>query len=893
LSTLDTSEATRVSERDDESDPFPGEKPDGDRPPRPIPKPRKKKRAKRTWARTWAPRIGVAILGLLVAGALVLVLVLRHYEADLPPTRDLRSYSPPQVTRILARDGTTLGEMFVERRTVVAIQNVPDVMKKAVLAAEDAHFYEHAGLNYLGMLRALAHNVTAPGSLQGGSTITQQVVKNVLLTPERTFSRKAKEVILARRIETELSKEEILELYLNHIYFGHGRYGVEEASRYYFGKTVSALTLAEAATLAGIVKGPSIYSPRVSLSRALQRRTFVLDQMAQKGFARLEDVQAATKEPIVLAPESDPSSDLAPEAVDEVRRVLSDLLGTAGEHGGYTVTTTIDPVMQAAARAAVRKNLDDYGVRHKLTAPLQKKKGDPTPTSDGVKGAPHVVLAEVIAADDEKSTLTVRAGKVTATVDLKEAARYNPKKLAASEFAEVGKTLRVSLSGLPEVPAEGDGGGRPVIVDPPPAKAVAVHARLELGPEGALIAVDVKTREILALVGNYEAVRGGLDRATRASRQPGSTFKPLVYSYAIHTRTMTPATLLETDPTQVAGYKPGLLAADESAARLPKRMREALSKSINVAAVWSIQRAGPANVAKWAAALGIESKLGSDLSLALGAYEVTPREMVGVYATWAAGGEHQAPVLITKIVGPNGVEIALPEREAPRRVMEEAEAYVVTSLLTSVIDSGTGTRAKVLGRPIAGKTGTSNRAKDAWFVGYSADIACAVWTGYDDGFPLGAAEAGASAALPAFVEFMRAAHKNKSVTAFHEPPGVVRRKIDPETGLLAYEGQENALEEVFLSGTEPTEIASPDAGADGGETPDGGAADVDAGGTSRDVEDAGAPAANASAPATTASATSAPSANARAEDAGLPPLPAPLLPVRSSTGAGSHEPPPF
>lgn len=865
-----------MSGEDGEDDPRPRATPEGDAPRRPsadgaAPRP-KKKRRRRSRARVWLPRLAVALLGALVAAALALVLVLRHYESDLPAVADLRAYNPPQVTRILARNGAPIGEMFVERRTVVSIAAVPDVMRKAVLAAEDARFYEHAGLNYLGMLRALAHNVTNPGSLQGGSTITQQVVKNVLLSPERTFSRKAKEVILARRIEQTLSKDELLELYLNHIYFGHGRYGIEEASRHYFGKSVGDLRLAEAATLAGIVKGPSIYSPRVSMARALGRRTFVLDQMAQKGFASAADVEAAKKEPITLSQDHDVSSDLAPEVVEEVRKKLVELVGPAGERGGFTVTTTIDPEVQAAARAAVRKNLDDYAARHKLVAPFTKRKGDPKPTEEPIKGGTRSVTAEVIAADDAKGTLTVRAGKVTAALDTRDA-RYNPKKLKPSELAEIGKALRVSLSGLPDEGDGGEGGGRATAGEAP-AKVTPVTARLDLGPEGALVAVDVRTREILALVGNYGAVRGGFDRATRAARQPGSTFKPLVYSYAVATRTMTPATLLETDPTQVAGYKPGLLAADESAARQPKRMREALAKSINVAAVWTIQRAGAANVAKWAAAHGITSKLGPDLSLALGAYEVTPREMVAVYATWAAGGEYQAPVLITKITGPNGAEIALPERAAPRRVMEEDQAYVVTSLLTSVVNEGTGARAKSLGRPIAGKTGTSNRAKDAWFVGYSADVACAVWTGFDDGTPLGAGESGAQAALPAFVELMRAAHKGRPATAFREPPGIVRKKIDPETGLLAYEGQENALEEVFLAGTEPIDVASPDAGADAGagngeETPE---------------ADAGAPVAEMDAGSLVPESP--------APDAGQPPLPAPLLPVKSSSPP-AQEPPPF
>lgn len=861
-----------MSEREDAIEPRPREAPGAGRAPRPD---RRRRRPRQSWARRWLPRFAVALLGALVAAALALVLVLRHYEEDLPSVAELRGYNPPQITRVLARDGTELGEMFVERRTVVAIDSVPDVMKKAVLAAEDAHFYEHDGLNYLGMLRALAHNVTRPGSLQGGSTITQQVVKNVLLTPERTFSRKAKEVILARRIEQTLSKDEILELYLNHIYFGHGRYGIEEASRFYFGKSVGQLELPEAALLAGIVKGPSVYSPRVSIARATARRRFVLKQMAEKGFAPAAAVEAALNEPIALAPETDVSSDLAPEVVDEVRKKLVELVGPAGEHGGFTVTTTIDPAVQAAARAAVRKNLDDWAARHKLVAPLRKAKGDPKPAAELPKAAHHAVMAEVVSADDAKGKLTVRVGQRTAIVDVKDA-RYNPRKLNASELAEIGKVVRVTLQGLPDA-GDGDADDH---APGAPKKEHPLHARLELGPQGALIAVDVKTREILALVGSYEGARGGLDRATRASRQPGSTFKPFTYGYAIHTRTMTPATLLETDPAMVAGYKPGLLAADESAARKPKRMREALAKSINVAAVWSIQRAGPANVARWAQAHGVTSKLGADLSLALGAYEVTPREMVAAYATWASGGEYQAPVLITKIVGPSGVEVPLPGREPPRRVMDEAEAAVLTSLLTSVVQEGTAQRARSLGRPIAGKTGTSNRAKDAWFVGYSTDIACAVWTGFDDGAPLGAGESGASAALPAFVELMRAAHQGRPVTPFPEPPGVVRRKIDPETGLLAWEGEEGAIDEVFLAGTEPVETAMPDAGAD----EDGGAPDPDAG-----APEPGAQTDDDAAPADPLDA-GAPLPNAQAPDASTP-LP-PLFPVKSS-GTGAVEPPPF
>ncbi|APR84726.1 Multimodular transpeptidase-transglycosylase [Minicystis rosea] len=762
----------------------------------------------------WLRRLAAVIALLVAAAVLATAILIRHFEAGLPSTAELKSYNPPQVTRVLARDGTLLGELFVERRTLVTIEEIPNRMKLAALAAEDAAFYEHAGLNYLGMLRALGKNVLSSHTRQGGSTITQQVIKNVLLTPERTFGRKMREVILARRIESELSKDEILDLYLNHIYFGHGRYGVEEAARYYFGKSIRDVTLGEAAMLAGIIKGPGVYSPRVDMTKALARRDYVLSQMAVKGFAKDDLVKAAKQDPIKIAPEPESRPELAPEVVDEVKRTLRTLVGPQAERGGYTVTTTIDPTLEAAARAAVRKNADDYAKRHKLLAPLAKVKKEPAPF-EGTPNGHRAYLGVVVAADDAKNTIDVKVGDVVGTVDLAEAGRYNPGGLRAPEFAPIGKVVRVSfLSSLPKEPKEpsNEGGAAPTAKAPtakPPSKP---KLRLELGPEGALVAIDVRSREILALVGSYEGVRAGLDR-TNAHRQPGSTFKSFVYSYGLHSRQLTPATIVETNPAALHGYRPDNY--DEGEGKSPKRLREALAQSVNVAAVWSLQKLGPASVVTWAKALGIESKMGADLSLALGSYEVTPREMAGAYATFAAGGVYEEPILIQKIVGPGGVAVPLPERAPSRRVLEENEAYVMTSLLTSVVRDGTGKRAKSLGRPIAGKTGTSNQAKDAWFVGYSTDIACAVWTGYDDPTPMGAGEAGASVALPAFVDFMKEAHKKRPAADFPVPAGLSRVSIDPATGLKAYPDQQDAMEEIFLAGTEPTETASPDAGADG------------------------------------------------------------------------------
>jgi penicillin-binding protein 1A len=805
----------------------------------PAPSAQAKVRPRRRFGRVlrWARRLGIAAAAAMLCAILGVVLVLRHYETGLPSVEELKHYRPPQVTRVLARDGTLLAELFIERRTVVPIDRVPQVMKQAVLAAEDARFYDHAGLDYWGMLRALYVNVRTGSTRQGGSTITQQVVKNVLLTPEKTFERKVRELLLARRLEQELSKDEILELYLNHINFGHGRYGVEEAARYYFGKGIGDVTLSEAAMLAGLPKSPSHYSPRLNPDRARQRRDQVLDRLLDEGFISGEQADQAKRLPIVLAPEVDALSALAPEVEEEVRRTLHDIAGPDAARGGFTVTTTIDPELQAAARAALRKTLDDYADRHGWLGPIAPKKpsrhhtASPAPFQGVPKAEGHPVYwAVAMGGDDARGELDVRVGTVDGVVRMAGAKRYNPKALPPSRFAEHGTLVRVS----------------PVLDQGLGPDGVPREYRLELGPESALVAIDVATRQILALAGSYEAVRGGLDRASHAHRQPGSAFKPMVYSYGIHTRRLTAASEIGV-PTGATPFLPdgapprpglggpdaGLLDGGTPAlgpnGPPPLRVREALAKSVNPAAVWALRELGPQALVAWAHAVGIHSKLGADESLALGAYEVSPRELGGAYSTFAAGGTSADPVLITSIIGPDGTALELPSLPAPRRVMDPAEAYVVTSLLTSVVQQGTGKRAKSLDRPIAGKTGTSNDSRDGWFAGYSTDLVCVVWTGYDDAVSLGASESGASAALPAFVDFMRVAHRKRPAREFVMPDGIVRVTIDPRTGLLAYPGQSDGVEEIFLAGTEPTAQAEPldgglDAGADAEAALEGGVA---------------------------------------------------------------------
>ncbi|MGA2449620.1 MAG: PBP1A family penicillin-binding protein [Polyangiaceae bacterium] len=748
-----------------------------------------------------------AAVGAAVGAAIVVAAVVVHrFEAGLPSVRDLKAYRAPQVTRILARDGTTvLAELFTQRRTVVPLDSLPAHVKLATLAAEDADFYEHEGLNYLGIARAFLVNLRARSTRQGGSTITQQVVKNLLLgTSERTLGRKIREALLARRLERELTKDDILELYLNNIYFGRGRFGIEEAARDDFGKSARFLSIGEAALLVGRIANPREYHPRTNMASALTRRAYVLDQMHAKGFLSDAAWALAKSQSVTLGPLSDGSSGLAPEAVELAKAALYKLEPDQARLGGFTVTTSIDPALQAAARKAVRDGLLAYDKRHGIDGALRPpprpdKKGRIPAGHDGLvafEGSPsydqHRILVGIVTgADDVAATVDVRVGTRNGTVKLSEFPRYNQAHLAASEFAPVGAYVRVSLSSVPS--------------DDLTAK---LDLRLESGPEGVLVALDARTRQILALVGSFEGTPGGLDRSTQSKRQPGSTFKPIVYSYALHSRKVTAASLIDPTPEVFeGGYKPTNFEGWQG--RDPLRLREALANSVNVAAVRALRDIGPANVVAWARELGIESPMKPDLSLALGSYEVRPLELAGAYATFAAGGVYEEPTVVLRVVGPDGQEVQLPAHAPSRRVMDEGEAFLVTSLLTSVVDHGTGSRARSLGRPLAGKTGTTNGPKDAWFAGYSPDVVAVTWVGYDDGRWLGSSEQGAVTALPAWMAFMKVATDGKPRVDFSRPPGIATVTIDKRTGALPYAGDPDILSEYFLPGTEPTDVAVP------------------------------------------------------------------------------------
>jgi penicillin-binding protein 1A len=759
-------------------------------------KPAKRKAAKRKKRKPSGGSVLPKLIGIaLVAGALLVLGAYAFFSRDLPAVSALRDYKPPQTTRVYDRNKKVIGEIFAERRTVIPMSKVPRHMVLSVLAAEDADFYEHEGLDYTGIMRAVGRDIVAGRAAQGGSTITQQVVKLMLLTPERTISRKVRELILARRLENELSKDEILHLYLNHVNFGRGRYGIQEAARYYFAKNASELTLAESAMLAGVPQAPTRLSPRRNPEAAKRRQEYVLSQLQAKREVYWPDlteeaIAAARQEKVEPVPVPEGSGS-APEVLSIARRALRAAAGDeAMGEGGYEVYTTIDLSLQRQAREALQRGLRAVDERQGYQGPFRraKRRGGPKPTgpSDKLRMG-RTYIARVTGTDDENESVRIDVAGHAAILQMRDAARYNPDDRRASAFTKKGDLLPVSITqfGAEEDPAT---------------------ARMERGPEGAIVVIEPRSRHVLALVGSFAAV-SGFNRATQAIRQPGSAFKPIVYARAIQSQRFTAASIVVDAPAVYEEWKPRNYEQWNYQGAV--RLRQALARSINMVAIRVIEDVGVHDVAEFARQDGITTKLEEDMALALGASGVRPIELTNAYATFAAGGRWAPTRIVIKIVAPDGTRVQLPPGEPARDVMTPSEAYVMTSMLRSVVTEGTGSPAQRLERAVVGKTGTSNEARDAWFVGYSPSVVAGVWVGFDDSRSLGKRETGTRTALPVWIDVMDAADRTPKETDFAMPSGVTRTRVDPASGLLAYEGQEDAFDEVFLTGTAPVEVANP------------------------------------------------------------------------------------
>jgi penicillin-binding protein 1A len=773
----------------------------------------------------WLVILGIAGAALMVATS-AFVFWMYGRDPSLPDYARLSDYHPRQVTAITDANDRRIGEIFSERRTVVSYEKVPPIVVDAFVAAEDNKFWTHGGVDYWGMFRAFVTNLRAGHTKQGASTITQQVVKTFLLTPERTFKRKIQEIILARRLETSLTKQEIMTLYMNQIYFGHGRYGIEEAARFYFGKHVGQLNVGEAAMLAGLPQSPENISPRKNPKRAKERQSYVLNQLAAMQKITIAEAQKWIDAPIQIVDRPFPDLGSGPEWVDMVKRELVRLNNgneAALDTLGATVRTTLDPSLQAEAQKALQNGLRAVDKRHGIGRPVRTIKpekidaeiarlarklprGGPAP-----KEAHDAVVTQV---SDEDHELVVDLGDWKAAIVLggEDDARWNPpdgdgKTRKPSERFKVGDVVSVVVpasapASKPAGPAGDDDD------EPRPKKAAAVapkHAKQHVvfspGPEGAVVIIDVKSRKVRALVGGYASKVAGFNRATMAHRQPGSSFKPFVYATAIDSGKYTPATVVNDAPESFRDF-PEWKPKNYETGRYegPVRLRYALSKSINTVSLQLAYNVKPETIVALAKRMGIGSTLTPEMSIALGSNEVTPLELTNAVATLAAGGVAAEPQFVDALDGkpsapPHGEQVLRPE-----------VAYVVVDMMRSVVNEGTAYSAAALKIPIAGKTGTSNDAKDTWFIGLTPDYAIGVWIGFDDNHSMGHDTGGANA-VPVYVEIMK--HMNQPAKPFARPAHVVEATIDKKTGLLAPEGapKGTTMTEVFLEGTPPTEVA--------------------------------------------------------------------------------------
>ncbi len=687
-----------------------------------------------------------------------------YYSKDLPEVIDREDFQPPQMTRVYASGGELIAEFAVPgggKRTVVPMEQIPEHVRWSFMAAEDADFMTHSGIDYLGMVRAFYYAVFYDAGLKGTSTITQQVVKNLILTPERSIERKIKEIILARELEQKLTKEDILWLYLNEIYLGHGVNGVEEAAKIYFGKSASGLEIHEAAILAGITQGPERLTPHRHPERALKRRAFVLRQLWEKGFIEEATYRAVDDAPLELAEFKDtkPHLGAAPHFTEHVRKLLIDTYSKDRVYtGGLRVHTTLDLGKQRAAARSARDTLRAYDARHGLYRAVRtiapdaiaawRKKSAAKVEGELTSGESYeAVVLEVVA---DEGRVEVGIGQQRAALSLEPRTRIlgeGEDALSLEKKFSKGQILEVQ-----RVPGTADD-DLPVVAFRP-------------GPEASFIMMDPDSRDVLALVGGYDFEANEYNHATQAKRQTGSTFKPFVYAAALEERIITPATIFLDSPEtfQLPGGKSYSPRNSDGKSRGPVRIREGLGASRNVVAVRVLDKLGVDKAIDFARKVGVEGDLVDNITLVMGSSSLTAIEMVNAYATFASGGYLSKPRFITHVETMNGETEHFNARK--KQVLAPEIAYLITDLMMAVTKGytdrtgtrrlGTGASVNKLGREmaIAGKTGTTNEARDAWFIGFTPYYVAGAWVGYSDNKPLGRKEYGGRVAAPIWLGAM-------------------------------------------------------------------------------------------------------------------------------------------
>jgi len=808
-------------------------------------------------------------------GALLSTIVFWQFSRSLPDIITTADYRPLIVSRIVGAGEQVLAEFYKERRYVVPYEKIPEIAIKAFIAAEDDTFFQHQGINPASMLRASIANFRAGHVVQGGSTITQQVAKSLLLTPEKSFTRKFKEVLLANKIERNLSKQQILFLYLNQIYLGRGSYGIEAASRSYFNKAASDLTLAEAAVLGGLPQAPGKYSPNLSPKKAKDRQLYVLRRMYENRFITQAQMTEAAAKPIRIYYERDINQESAPYLVEHLRRYLLEKYGEKSLYeDGLTLRTPSSKELAVAATRAIQEGLRAVDKRGGYRGPIRKLKTDleredflrqqreklidrtlgyqmfmPDGRLDigaslreaGVASDQDLIKegeiyeALVTTLDDARKAAGVLIGAAKLSIPIKE--------MRWARAVRDGKAVGAEPAAPSRVLAKGD----VVLVRVIREKPGVIYGSLEQEPvvQGALISLEARTGAVLAMVGGYDYQKSEFNRAVQAQRQPGSSFKPLIYAAGIE-KGYTPASVIVDAPLtfedkDLGKWKP---ANFDEKFYGDTTFRQALIKSRNVPTIRILQNVQIPQMAEYAKRIGFESPLPMDLSISLGSMTASPLEMARVYALFPRLGRRVQPVFYTEIRDRDGrvleenplrvspptivappvpapsaspalatttggrpavVLPTYPQPTDPDQVLDPRVAYVMTHLMTEVVNYGTGTEAKQLGRPAAGKTGTTNDYLDAWFMGFTPQVVTGVWVGNDSQAPIGPGETGARAALPIWLSFMREAVKGYPSEDFVVPSGVVFAPIDPNTGRRLSVNSAKAIQEAFIEGTEPEE----------------------------------------------------------------------------------------
>ena len=737
-------------------------------------------------------------------GAAAAVAVYSWASQDLPSFSRVTDYRPLLVTTVYARDGSVMGYFSKERRFLVPLSAMTKYLPMAFLAIEDDKFYQHDGINFMAILRASIKNFQAGYAKEGGSTITQQVVKRLVLGDEKSYERKMKEAIMAYRLEKHLSKDEILTIYLNQIFLGAGSYGVEAAARTYFAKHVNELTLAESAILAGLPQAPSKYNPLQYRDEAVKRQHLVLNRMLGLGWITQEQYDTAMAEPLVFKSMPDPSSSYGAWYLEEVRRRMIDylseenmakqgvILDRYGEDAlyksGLHIYTAMEPVHQIAAEGALRENLVDSTKRHGWRGAVEKL--DPSAIEAFLSNNPLTDAA--VSGEDWAKAVVTEVDKDGAKVRVGAFSGYIP----------------VSTMGWcrkPNIRVSGDGAGkitdaRKVVEvndvvwvsvtpkqEPPLVSAQAIQPgtiiqlALEQYPDvqGAMVSIEASSGDVLALVGGYSFQDSKFNRATQARRQPGSAFKPVVYSAALDQGFTATSVVLDAPIVFVNPYTGKVWRPENFGGKFsgPTILRTALAKSLNLCTVRIAQQIGIPAVIDRALALGLEARFPNELAVSLGAVAVSPLNLTEAYTAFARGGTRVKGRLVTAVKDAWGKEIAVFPPETAQAISPQ-NAYIMQSLLKAVVNEGTGARARVLGRPLGGKTGTANDEQDAWFMGFTPYMVVGTYVGYDQVTPMGRGETGGRTALPAFVKYMQQVQDSYPPDDFPVPEGITMQSVN-------------------------------------------------------------------------------------------------------------------